>query len=201
MQENYIREAYLKIIAAAREELLIANAYFVPTPRIKAALRDAATRCVSITLVTNSPVTNDLPEISLVGRGYYQELLAFNDLPEVKRCTQPQAGIRIWEWIGVEPGGASPRYGTMHSKFAVVDRRLSIVGSYNLDPRSARLNSETALAFENPQLAGALARSILEYDLRFSDPVSPAEAAEFVSPGDTIERYRAKLGRAFEGEL
>jgi phosphatidylserine/phosphatidylglycerophosphate/cardiolipin synthase-like enzyme len=89
----------------------------------------------------------------------------------------------------------------MHSKFAVVDRRLSIVGSYNLDPRSARLNSETALAFENPQLAGALARSILEYDLRFSDPVSPAEAAEFVSPGDTIERYRAKLGRAFEGEL
>ena len=201
MQENYIREAYLKIIAAAREELLIANAYFVPTARIKAALRDAAMRCVSITLVTNSPATNDLPEISLVGRGYYAELLAFNDLPEVRRCTQPHAGIHIWEWIGVEPGGDAPHYGTMHSKFAVVDRRLSLVGSYNLDPRSARLNSETALVFENPGLAAVLARSILDYDLRFSDEVSPAEAAEFASPRDTIKRFRTQLGRAFEGEL
>jgi cardiolipin synthase C len=201
MQEGYILEAYLKLIAAAREELLIANAYFVPTPPIRAALREAAARCVAITLVTNSPDTNDLPEISLVGRGLYQELLAYNRQPEVARCTRPGAGIRLFEWLGRTADGSGPRYGTMHSKFAVVDRRLALVGSYNLDPRSARLNSETALAFENPVLAAQLAASILDHDLRFSDEVSPEEAAGFGSPQDAVVRFRHRLGKLFEAEL
>ncbi len=33
----------------------------------------------------------------------------------------------------------------MHSKFAVFDRQYALVGSFNLDPRSARLNSESAV--------------------------------------------------------
>ena len=201
MQEGYIREAYLKLIENAERELLIANAYFVPTADIRGALRDAVTRCVAVTLVTNSPQTNDLPEISLVGRGHYRELLSYNDDPRVARCKQPDAGLRIWEWTGRSRDAREPRYGTMHSKFAVVDRRVSLVGSFNLDPRSARLNSETAIAFENPVLAQRLARSILEYDLLFSRPVSAGDAAGFEGPRATVERFRKTLGTWFEGEL
>jgi putative cardiolipin synthase len=131
-------QAYLKLIAAAERELLIANAYFVPTPAILAALEDAARRCVAVTLVTNSPETNDLPEISMVGRGYYKTLLAVNQTPEVLSCADPEAGLQIWEWIG-RTDGDPVQQGTMHSKFAVVDRRVALVGSYNLDPRSERL--------------------------------------------------------------
>jgi len=201
MKEGYILEAYLKLIAAARDELLIANAYFVPTPPIRAALREAAARCVAITLVTNSPGTNDLPEISLVGRGMYRELLGYNLQPEVVRCARPKAGIRIWEWVGRTADDTEPRYGTMHSKFAVVDRRIGLVGSYNLDPRSARLNSETALAFENPALASRLADSILGYDLRFSEEIDANEAAGFAQPRDIVSRFRKSLGTLFEAEL
>lgn len=201
MQEGYIREAYLKLIAGAQRELLIANAYFVPTADVRAALRDAVARCVAVTLVTNSPETNDLPEISLVGRGYFRELLAFNDDPRAARCTRPEAGLRIWEWTGRSADPREPRFGTMHSKFAVVDRRVSLVGSFNLDPRSARLNSETAIAFENPALAERLAASILEHDLRFSAQVSRQDAAAFASPRSAVRRFRKSLGAAFEGEL
>ena len=201
MQEGYIREAYLKLIEGARRELLIANAYFVPTADIRAALRDAVGRCVAVTLVTNSPQTNDLPEISLVGRGHFSELLAFNEDPGVARCSRTGAGIQIWEWTGQSKDRREPRYGTMHSKFAVVDRRVSLVGSFNLDPRSAHLNSETAIAFENPRLAERLARSILDYDLRFSVPVTPQDAAGFESPRAAVQRFRKTLGSAFEGEL
>ncbi len=200
LAESYIMQAYLKLIAGAERELLLANAYFVPTPAIAAALEDAARRCVAVTLLTNSPETNDLPELSIVGRGYYKELLAINSSPEVQSCRSPEAGLRIWEWVG-RTDGDGPRFGTMHSKFAVVDRRLSLVGSYNLDPRSERLNSETAIVFEEPQLAAELARAIVDRDLRFSRQITPADAAEFADPEDTIYRFRKQIGGLFEHQL
>jgi phosphatidylserine/phosphatidylglycerophosphate/cardiolipin synthase-like enzyme len=196
--ETYLMQAYLQLFAAARSELLIANAYFVPTPAIHAALEAAVRRCVAVTIVSNSPETNDLPEISLVGRGHYGNLLRMNELARDAGCTG--GGLRIWEWAGVAPDDPV-RSGTMHSKFAVVDRRLSLVGSYNLDPRSERLNSETALVFENVELGAQLARAILEHDLRYSREVSPAQAAEFAAPRDVYYRFRKSLGSAFEGEL
>jgi putative cardiolipin synthase len=198
--ESYILQAYLKIIAAARSELLIANAYFIPTPAIAAALKDAAKRCVAVTLVTNSPETNDLPEISMVGRGYYKDLLAVNETPEVAACTHPDAGLKIYEWVG-QAADDPVQQGTMHSKFAVADRRVSLVGSYNFDPRSERLNSETALVFEEAALAGELARWIVENDLRYSRQVTAEEAAAFADPEDTIYRFREEIGHLFEEEL
>jgi putative cardiolipin synthase len=198
--ESYILQAYLKLIASAEHELLIANAYFVPTPAIQAALEDAAKRCVAVTLVTNSPETNDLPEISMVGRGYYKTLLAVNQTPEVRACPGTNAGLQIWEWVG-RAEGDSVQQGTMHSKFAVIDRQLSLVGSYNLDPRSERLNSETALVFEEPQLSAELARVIRESDLRYSQRVTAESAAEFEDPEEAIYRYRKSIGELFEEEL
>ena len=198
--ESYIMQAYLKLIAAAEREVLIANAYFVPTPAILAALEDAARRCVAVTLVTNSPETNDLPEISMVGRGYYKTMLAVNQAPEVLECADPGAGLQVWEWIGRAEGDPIQQ-GTMHSKFAVFDRRVALVGSYNLDPRSERLNSETALVFEQPALASELARVIVENDLRYSRQVSTEDAAEFEDPDDIIYRFRERLGELFEAEL
>jgi putative cardiolipin synthase len=198
--ETYILQAYLKLITAAQRELLIANAYFVPTPAIAAALEDAARRCVAVTLLTNSPETNDLPEISMVGRGYYKALLAVNGSADVAACDGADAGIAIWEWVGEAPGDPV-RQGTMHSKFAVADRRLALVGSYNLDPRSERLNSETALVFEEPALAADLARRILEGDLRYSRRVSVEDANAFADPEETIYRFRMSIGHLFEEEL
>lgn len=198
--ETYILQTYLKLIAAAKVELLIANAYFVPTPAIAAALKDAARRCVAVTLVTNSPETNDLPEISMVGRGYYKDLLAVNETRGVRTCPNADAGIHIWEWIG-RSGDDSVQQGTMHSKFAVVDRRLSLVGSYNLDPRSERLNSETALVFEQEVLSSELAAWILEQDLQDSRPVSLADAEAFADPDDVIYQFRKEIGHLFEEEL
>src|SRR5512137_570862 len=93
LKETYIQQAYVKLIERAQSEVLIANAYFVPTPSLFTALTDAAKRCVSVRLVSNSPQTNDLPEISLVGRGYYKALLAVNESPEVDACSNPEAGL------------------------------------------------------------------------------------------------------------
>jgi len=199
--ETYIQQAYIKLVERARQEVLIANAYFVPTPSMATALKDAAMRCVSVRIISNSPETNDLPEISLVGRGYYASLLAVNETPEVRACTSPGAGLRIWEWVGQAPEEEVRSQGTMHSKFAVFDGRRSLVGSYNLDPRSERLNSETAVVFDDEALSGELRRKYLEEDLRYAREVTPEIAARYEDPDDVIERFRQSIGYLFEDDL
>jgi phosphatidylserine/phosphatidylglycerophosphate/cardiolipin synthase-like enzyme len=124
-----------------------------------------------------------------------------NDSPEVHACANADAGLRIWEWVGQAPDESVRRQGTMHSKFAVFDGERSLVGSYNLDPRSEKLNSETAVVFLQPQLAAQLRRKFLDDDLRYGREVSAEQAAQFESPASVIERLRQSLGKLFEGEL
>jgi phosphatidylserine/phosphatidylglycerophosphate/cardiolipin synthase-like enzyme len=201
LRETYIQQAYIKLVERAQREVLIANAYFVPTPSMAQALTDAARRCVAVSLISNSPQTNDLPEISLVGRGHYKDLLAVNDSLEVGACPNADAGLRIWEWTGQAAGEASRGQGTMHSKYAVIDGERALVGSYNLDPRSERLNSETAVVFLEPHSANRLRTSFVASDLKYSREVTRAMAAGFEAPEKVIERFRKAIGHLFEEHL
>jgi phosphatidylserine/phosphatidylglycerophosphate/cardiolipin synthase-like enzyme len=109
--------------------------------------------------------------------------------------------MRIFEWVGQSADEQVRGQGTMHSKFAVIDGRRGLVGSYNLDPRSEKLNSETAVVFLQPKLARELRRKFLDEDLRFAREVTPDQAAGFESPSSVIERFRKSLGKLFEDEL
>jgi putative cardiolipin synthase len=53
----------------------------------------------------------------------------------------------------------------LHVKAMVVDRKRAYIGSMNLDPRSARINSEMGVVIESPELAEQLARQ-MERDMR-----------------------------------
>jgi len=201
LHESYILQAYLKLLDMARREVLIANAYFVPTPTMAMAIREAARRCVRVVVITNSAVTNDTPGINLLGRGYYRELVAVNATAPVKACPNRDAGVEIWEWQGRAPGDARQTQGLLHAKFAVVDRQLGLVGSHNLDPRSERLNSESAIVYDSPDLADQLARSFLERDLAASRRITDAEAASFEHPASVLRRFQKRIARLFEDQL
>jgi phosphatidylserine/phosphatidylglycerophosphate/cardiolipin synthase-like enzyme len=75
------------------------------------------------------------------------------------------------------------------------------VGSYNLDPRSETLNSESAIVFLQPELASRLRSKFLDEDLRYSREITADRAAGFESPANVIERFRKSLGKAFEEHL
>lgn len=51
----------------------------------------------------------------------------------------------------------------MHAKAALIDGKTGIVGSYNLDPRSERLNTELALVFQDPALAEEMRKTLDEH--------------------------------------
>ena len=44
----------------------------------------------------------------------------------------------------------------MHAKTFAFDRRIAFVGSYNLDPRSSKLNTEMGVLFDCPEFAKRL---------------------------------------------
>ncbi|MBI3184022.1 MAG: phosphatidylserine/phosphatidylglycerophosphate/cardiolipin synthase family protein [Myxococcales bacterium] len=174
-KESYIHQAYLQMVEAASSRILIANAYFVPSKALTQALRRAAERGVRVVVLTNSPETNDIVQVARVSRFTFLGLL---EPPSSK------GSVEIYEWVG-------PRLkeGTLHAKYAVFDGREAIVGSYNLDPRSERLNSETALALRDGAVAGELERILLEQDLSRAARVSLEQARSFRRPKDSKEQF------------
>jgi putative cardiolipin synthase len=197
--ETYIEQAYLKAIKGAKKEILIANAYFVASATMIETIRDAVRRCVKVIILTNSPGTNDLPMLTIVGRDYYDDILFVNDEPAVRSCDG--GGVQIWEWQGRRTHAAAQTEGTIHAKYAVFDRRVSFVGSYNMDPRSRKLNSESAIVFESEALSRQLADVFYRNDLDFSRQITLEDTKAFVTPKDFIYQLQKELGFTVEDLL
>jgi cardiolipin synthase len=133
-----IEHAYLEQIEASRSEIVIANAYFLPGRRFRAALRDAAARGVKVRLLLQGRVEYALQ--------HYAQQALYGQLLE--------AGIEIHEYL--------PSY--LHAKVAVVDGFWSTVGSSNIDPYSLLLAREANVAVYDEgfarQLRGVLQQAI-----------------------------------------
>ena len=197
--ETYIEQAYLKSIKGAKKEILIGNAYFVASAAFVETVKDAARRCAKVIILTNSPATNDLPMLTIVGRDYYDDILAVNNEPVVRSCDG--GGVQIWEWQGRRTSATEQTEGTMHAKYAVFDRRVSIVGSHNMDPRSRTLNSESAIVFENDNLSRQLADMFYENDLDFSKQVTLEDTKVFTDSTDAIYQLQKEFGIFIEDDL
>jgi cardiolipin synthase len=131
-----IERAYLGLINGAREEIVIANAYFLPGRRFRQALVRAARRGVRVVLLMQGRVEFLL--LHLASRAMYGQLL--------------DAGIEIWEY----------RRGTLHAKVAVFDDALACVGSSNLDPYSLLMALEANVFVDDRRFAGELRASLEE---------------------------------------
>lgn len=119
--------AYLHWLRRARQRIWIANAYFVPTLRLVAALRAALRRGVEVRLLL--PAESDVALVRYASRALWGPLF--------------RAGAEIHEWLP----------GILHSKTALVDRRWVTIGSFNLDSLSIRRNLELNLSVLDARFA------------------------------------------------
>ena len=125
-----IESAYLTAIRTAKQEILIANAYFFPGFRIRRALIAAARRGVRVTLLLQARVEYAL--LHYASRALYGQLLA--------------AGIGIQEY----------HRSFLHAKVAVVDDGWATVGSSNIDPYSLLMAREANIVVRDPDFSGQL---------------------------------------------
>ena len=144
-------------------ELDLVSPYFVPGKDGTASLAALVKRGVKVRVLTNSLAATDVAPVHAGYAKYRRELL--------------EAGITIYE---LKPGVAVPppseesrRQGlpgsgstgggsaaSLHAKTFASDRSRLFVGSFNLDPRSARLNTEMGVVIDSPRLANALSSQL-----------------------------------------
>ena len=133
-----------------QSEFIIESAYFIPQPRGIDKLKELVDRGVRVRVLTNSLASNDV-------------LAAFAGYAK-RREDLLRGGIELYE-LRPEPGPVRKRLfggGSMaglHTKAMVFDRKDVFIGSFNLDPRSSRINTEAGLYVESP----ALAAQVIEF--------------------------------------
>lgn len=136
LNRNTIERAYRRAIGQARQEILIANAYFLPGGRLRRALIKAARRGVKVTLLL---------------QGKYEYFMQYHAARPVYGALL-KAGVEIHEYEA----------SFLHAKVAVVDGHWATVGSSNLDPLSLLLAREANVVIADRAFAAALRRCLCQ---------------------------------------
>ena len=129
-----IEEAYFNAINSATNEIIIANAYFLPGRKFRKALIAASDRGVEVKLLLQGRKEYFL---MFATKTFYSELLS--------------KGIEIYEY----------RKSFMHSKVAVIDHYWATVGSSNIDPFSLLLSREANIVVLDSAFANELRTDII----------------------------------------
>jgi cardiolipin synthase A/B len=130
-----IEDAYLELIAGAKEEVIIAIAYFLPGRHFRRALINAARRGVRVVLLVQG--LSDHPVMQYASRALFDSFL--------------EAGIEIHEYVRSE----------LHAKAAVFDSVVASIGSSNIDPFSLVLAREANIFVTDAPFATTLRGSLV----------------------------------------
>ena len=153
-------DGLLQLMTQAKSEVLVVSPYFVPGARMMRQFADMRARGVRVRVLTNSLASNDAPAAH-VGYARYREALLGLGI-ELYEMRAEQGGSRAG--LGALTGSAGNSSGasraSLHAKVVVVDSRLLVVGSMNLDLRSQLQNSEVAVVIRSPALAQEATRMI-----------------------------------------
>jgi len=132
----------------AQKEFLVVSPYFVPHDAGVKALAQLTQRGVRVAILTNSLAATDAVAVQAGYSPYRVPLL--------------QHGVELYEFkpdqrrARLTVAGSRSR-ASLHAKAYVIDRKILVIGSMNLDPRSAHLNTELALVIHSPALAAEVA--------------------------------------------
>jgi cardiolipin synthase C len=139
-----------ELLGEPQQRLHLISAYFVPADVGTRALTALAERGVEVEVLTNAlQATDVLP----VHAGYAK-----------RRRDLLQAGVVLFELKQTADASSAPQAGfpgssasSLHAKTFAVDGERVFIGSYNFDPRSARLNTEMGFLIDSSVLAERIA--------------------------------------------
>lgn len=147
-RHSWLTKTLLPIMLASRTRLEIISPYFIPGARGAASLADLVRHDVKVSVLTNSLAATDVAAVHGAYANYRVRLL--------------KAGVRLFE---LQPYARSKNMSvfgskgaSLHTKAFTVDDKCGFIGSFNFDPRSASLNTEMGVLFEDPELVAEVRR-------------------------------------------
>ena len=172
---NTAVDGLLALMAQAKTDLLVVSPYFVPGPEMMQQFQAIRQRGVRVRVLTNSLASNDAVAAHAGYARYREPLIAMG--VEIYEMRSVQRGtVAGFSSVGSGSGAAGSSGGSrasLHAKAVVVDNRLLVIGSMNLDLRSKLQNSEVAIVIRNRKLS--------------------TEATALIEPGMTRGAYRVEL--------
>ena len=135
-------------IITAQKYVYIHTPYFIPPEMLLSAIQIAALSGIDVRLMI--PKKSDAATSTAASHSYIESIL--------------EAGVKVY-WY---------ESGFLHSKAIVIDDMISIVGSANLDERSANLNFELNAFVFNAETANSLKNAFIQ-DLKQSTSISPQQ--------------------------
>jgi putative cardiolipin synthase len=142
-----------EVVDRTSRELFLVSPYFVPGKQGVEILAAVHQRGARVVIITNSLAATDGVPVHAKYKLYRKPLLkAGIELYEMK----PSAGALHERDAGSLRGPTGSGRASLHAKTFAFDRRITFVGSYNIDPRSSKLNTEMGVLFDSPAFAKRL---------------------------------------------
>ncbi|MYN12757.1 cardiolipin synthase ClsB [Pusillimonas sp. TS35] len=176
LHRQTVEHVYLATLASATDNVLIANAYFLPGRRLRKALADAAARGVRVRLLL---------------QGHAEYLLQYR-ATRYMYWKMLDARIELYEYTA----------SYLHAKVAAIDN-CALVGSSNLDPFSLLLAREANVYVRNDAFAAQLARTLEEEIARNARRVTPTDLQRRGRIGhfiDGLSYLMLRIGVALTGK-
>lgn len=138
-----------------QNSIYLVSPYLVPTRYGMKAVDELQQKGVKMTVFTNSLRATDVAAVHSGYARYRKPLLLKGvELYEFK----PEQAVPK----GKDRGLTGSPVTSLHTKTFIVDRERLFVGSLNLDPRSAKLNTEMGIVIHHPSLAAQLEDTLRE---------------------------------------
>ena len=148
----------IKLINSAKKSVDIQSPYLVTTSLGRQLFKNAVKRGVKVRILTNSLASTDNLEAF---SGYQRDRKKLLETGIKIYEFRPDAACRYQVMTGAlqQKINFSPIFG-LHAKTMIIDDHISVVGTFNLDPRSANLNTECFVVVHSDKMAQGILRGI-----------------------------------------
>ncbi len=144
-KEPWVWKEITSLIENAEDSVLMQSPYIIPTEDMLQYLNLSQVNAAEITIITNSLAATP-------------NLLAYSGYRE-SRNKIAASEAKLYEYQGPDE--------SLHGKTFIIDGRISVVGSFNLDPRSTFLSTEVMVVVDSEEFAAMLMKEI-EKDIKYN---------------------------------
>ena len=133
-----LQDAYIEAFTKAEQSVTLVTPYFLPHAWLEKLLRETVRRGVRVEVIV--PKTTDVAIMTFANQYYVQRQIPY--------------GITFYETTEMT-----------HAKVLMIDRKLALIGSNNLDALSFNINAEIGVFFEDKNAIADLAHIIEKWKM------------------------------------
>lgn len=153
-----VTQQLAQTLGLAKQSIVMVSPYFVPTPAGVKELESLSEQGVKVRVLTNSLAVTDVPAVHAGYQRHRRRLLLSGvKLFELKRTEEKPLRKDMRPYFRRSAS-------SLHAKTVTVDNEKVFVGSFNFDPRSAQINTESGLLIESAEMAERI-NAMFEHEL------------------------------------